>query len=61
MKSEVVAKKAVLEKAGEAVGGSPTYSITCGKCDLTFSAKIPLHPSYRKAECPGCKTTNKLP
>lgn len=59
-KKEVKAKKAVLKKPGNAVGGAPTYTITCGNCDRSFDAEIPLHPDYRKASCPDCKTVNKL-
>jgi hypothetical protein len=59
-KKVTTAKSAKVVKPGQAVGGPPTYEITCGKCDCTFTAQIPLHPAYRKATCPSCKTENKL-
>lgn len=41
-------------------GSGPNWTITCGKCSMTFKERIPMvdNPGIR---CPGCGAINVLP
>ena len=45
------------EKFGLVEG--PMWQITCGKCDLTFKARLPM-VNAPSVKCPHCDTINTL-